>query len=164
MYYIGWYASPVGQITLLSDGGALLGLWLEGQANFGCNQLAEAVENEALPLFDQVRRWLDDYFLGLCPDPAGVPLSPMGTAFQKRVWQALLAVPYDSTATYGDIARQIGRPRAFQAVGSAVGRNPISIIIPCHRIVGSQGQLTGYAGGLERKQWLLRHESSSGKS
>ncbi|MBQ9149174.1 MAG: methylated-DNA--[Oscillospiraceae bacterium] len=156
-----WYDSPVGRLLLLSDGEALLGLWMEGQTHFGCQRLAEAIQDDTLPLFSQVRRWLDDYFLGGHPTPPPQPLSPVGTAFQQQVWQALLTVPYGETRTYGNIARQIGKPRAFQAVGSAVGRNPVSIIIPCHRIVGSQGQLTGYAGGLDRKQWLLRHEAET---
>ena len=108
------------------------------------------------------KNWLDSYFSG---DPAEVtfPLNPHGTAFQKQVWEILLTIPYGKTTTYGAIAREMARragreKMSAQAVGQAVGKNPISILIPCHRVVGVNGKLTGYAGGLDRKEWLLRHE------
>ena len=87
-----------------------------------------------------------------------VPLETGGTPFQRRVWQALLAIPYGTTTTYGKLAAELGDPRAMRAVGLANGRNPISIIVPCHRVIGADGSLTGYGGGLPRKQWLLAHE------
>lgn len=91
-----------------------------------------------------------------------MPLAPDGTPFQQRVWQALLAIPFGVTASYGDLARAIGQPTASRAVGAANGRNPLAIIIPCHRVIGSQGALTGYGGGLTAKRWLLDHEGRVG--
>ena len=87
-----------------------------------------------------------------------MPLDTQGTPFQNGVWQALLSVPFGKTMTYGDIAKQLNNPKAVRAVGAANGKNPISIIVPCHRIIGANSKLTGYAGGLERKSWLLKHE------
>lgn len=87
-----------------------------------------------------------------------LPLSPSGTSFQLEVWQALQAIPYGQTISYAELARKIGKPRAMRAVGAANGRNPLPIVIPCHRVIGSNGSLTGYGGGLWRKQWLLEHE------
>jgi methylated-DNA-[protein]-cysteine S-methyltransferase len=89
-----------------------------------------------------------------------LPLAPHGTPFQRRVWDALLAIPYGTTTTYGRLAQQLGDPRAVRAVGLANGRNPIPIIIPCHRVIGANGSLIGYGGGLERKQWLLEREGA----
>ena len=113
-----------------------------------------------LSIFDSVIRWLDAYFAGK-PMPVDLPLSPAGTDFQRRVWDILLTIPYGETTTYGAIAKQLGAPMSAQAVGQAVGKNPLAIIIPCHRVVGANGQLTGYAWGIERKQWLLRHEEET---
>jgi methylated-DNA-[protein]-cysteine S-methyltransferase len=87
-----------------------------------------------------------------------VPLQMQGTVFQQRIWEALKAIPYGTTMSYGELAQQIGQPKASRAVGLANGRNPISIIVPCHRVIGANGKLTGYGGGIERKQWLLNHE------
>ena len=142
------YDSPIGPLYLHSDGVALTGL---------SPVRSDGVEAD-LPVFREVRAWLDAYFRGDAPDPHVLPLSPMGTAFQQAVWAELLAVPYGQSLTYGEIAKAIGKPRACQAVGQAVGRNPIGIIIPCHRILGAGGQLTGFAWGIEKKKWLLRHE------
>ena len=142
------YASPIGPLTISSDGIAITGLWMD----------LPGVRRDQLPVFAAARRWLDRYFTGSQPAPRELPLSPAGTAFQRQVWELLLDVPWGTTATYGEIARQLGKPQACQAVGQAVGRNPIAIIIPCHRIIGADGSLTGYAGGLEMKRWLLNHE------
>lgn len=158
MYYSTQYPSPIGNLLLVSDGTALVGLWLEGQKYFA-EKIPTTVPAADEPVLVGAAQWLDLYFRGGQPDPANLPLAPRGTPFQKKVWAALLTIPYGETRTYGEIARAAGAPRAFQAVGSAVGHNPISIIIPCHRVVGAKGQLTGFAGGLERKQWLLRHEA-----
>lgn len=150
-YFMG-YDSPVGRLLLTSDGESLTGLWMN-----------RPVPGEsALPLFGQVRAWLDAYFRGENA-PIDFPLAPKGTEFQRQVWKLLLEIPYGCTRTYGDIAREMAVLRgkqkmSAQAVGQAVGSNPISIIIPCHRVVGAKGKLTGYAGGLEKKSWLLRHE------
>ena len=148
MDYITRYRSPAGLLTIRSDGTSITGLWMDGDGQL----------RDDLPVFAAARDWLDRYFRGEQPDPKELPLSPAGTAFQKQVWAQLLEVPYGETRTYGRIAREIGKPRACQAVGQAVGRNPIAIIIPCHRIIGADGSLTGFAGGLEMKRQLLNHE------
>ena len=100
---------------------------------------------------------LEHYFSGDCPDFSSLLLASVGTNFQQQVWAYLQTIPYGETVTYGQIAKKLGN-RSAQAVGGAVGRNPFSIIVPCHRVLGSQGQLTGYAGGLDKKRWLLEHE------
>ena len=148
MDHITHYPSPVGVLTIRSDGQSITGLWMDGGGE----------ARDDLPLLAAARDWLDRYFRGERPDPRELPLSPAGTPFQKQVWARLLEVPYGETKCYGDIAREIGSPRACQAVGQAVGRNPIAIIIPCHRIIGRDGSLTGFAGGLDMKQQLLDHE------
>ena len=145
----GVYCSPLGDIVLTSDGLALTGL-----------RFAEATNGEPaqdIPPLADACRWLDLYFSGAKPD--FIPrLAPQGTPFQQSVWGELLAIPYGHTVSYGYIAQRL-RCRSAQAVGGAVGRNPIALIIPCHRVIGSNGQLTGYAYGLDRKQWLLSHET-----
>lgn len=150
MTYITRYDSPIGPITLTSDGTVLTGLSFS-------DKMASSVGIEELNVFSETRRWLDLYFAGRKPDFTP-PLVFEGTDFQRRVWQALNEIPYGQTTTYGEIARRIGC-RSAQAVGSAVGRNPIAIIIPCHRVIGTDGTLTGYAFGLDRKQYLLQLES-----
>ena len=159
MEYRTTYPSPLGELTLASDGIALTGLWLKGQKYFGgtCDAWEEKAD---VPVFAAVAAWLDDYWAGDEPDPTELPLAPTGTAFQTAVWQCLLEIPYGETVTYGELAQMVdcGSPRA---VGGAVGRNPISIIVPCHRVVGAAGQLTGYAGGVECKRFLLEHEEVS---
>lgn len=151
------YPSPLGNLTLTSDGNSLTGLWMDTQPL----PKADRIRRDDLPVFHLTQKWLDAYFLGNAPDPATLPLSPGGTAFQRKVWHILLSIPYGETVTYGAIARQISPTMSSQAVGGAVGRNPISIIIPCHRVVGAKGLLTGYTGGLEYKKWLLRHEEDT---
>ncbi len=156
-------ASPLGQLTLSSDGAALTALWLEGQRYFG--RTGETWQrSDDLPVFTRAKAWLEQYFAGQRPAAHLLPLSPRGTAFQQEVWQLLCVIPYGTTTTYGDLAAEIARRRGLprfsaQAVGHAVGRNPLAIMIPCHRVVGSDGNLTGYAGGMERKVWLLQHET-----
>ena len=156
MIYYTLYPSPVGELWLTSDGAALTGLWIEAQNP----ELSAALRCDDLSIFDSARRWLEDYFTG-APHEIDFPLHPDGTDFQRRVWALLLTIPYGETTTYGFLAGQLGPKMPAQAVGQAVGRNPISIIIPCHRVVGARGQLTGYAGGLENKKWLLHHEEDS---
>ena len=153
------YPSPLGRITMAGEGDALAGLWLEGQKYFAGGH-PDLREGEA-PAFAVVRAWLDAYFAG--DDPGLSPrLSLEGTPFQKAVWRQLLTIPRGQTTTYGAIARTLemetGKRVSAQAVGGAVGRNPVSILVPCHRVVGTGGSLTGYAGGLDKKLWLLRHE------
>jgi methylated-DNA-[protein]-cysteine S-methyltransferase len=107
----------------------------------------------------EASRQLQAYFAGERRE-FDLPLAPYGSDFQRRVWSALLEIPYGETISYLELARRLGDPRAVRAVGSANGRNPISIIIPCHRVIGADGSLVGYGGGLERKRWLLRHEAA----
>ena len=146
--------SPVGPLTLVDDDGALAGLYMADQrhlpdpASFGPRD--DAVQ-------PTLREQLTAYFAGELRE-FDVPLAVTGTAFQQQVWSALREVPYGTTCTYGDLAAAIGRPTAVRAVGAANGRNPICIVVPCHRVVGSGGSLTGYAGGVERKQLLLSLE------
>lgn len=160
MDYLNAFDSPVGRITVASDGQAVVGLWLEGQKYFAAT-LREPKERPDVPVLQEARAWLQRYFEGRDPGPVP-PMAPRGTAFQQRVWALLLQVPYGQLTTYGQLARQLeaqeGRRCSARAVGSAVGRNPASIIVPCHRVVGSTGSLTGYAGGVDKKIALLRLE------
>jgi methylated-DNA-[protein]-cysteine S-methyltransferase len=116
-------------------------------------------EDGTCETLDCVREWLDGYFSGSSADATRLPLDLRGSSFERRVWAALLEIPPGETATYGMIARRLGTPGSARAVGLANGANPVAIIVPCHRIIGSDGTLTGYGGGLERKEWLLRHEA-----
>lgn len=157
------YDSPLGGITLGSDGTALAGLWFDGQKFFG-NPFPEMLSAAGgpLPVFEETCRWLDIYFRGGIPDftPS---LTLHGSDFRQAVWKILLEIPYGQTVTYGWIAGRLaaergGEQMSAQAVGGAVGRNPVSLIVPCHRVIGAGGRLTGYAAGLDRKAWLLAHE------
>jgi methylated-DNA-[protein]-cysteine S-methyltransferase len=154
--------SPVGQITAASDGQALTGLWIAGQRHFGGTATSRSTQ---LPLFDHVREWLTAYFAGENPSVDAIPLNPRGGLFRQTVWRILLEIPYGQVSTYGAVAKEaaarLGKPRmSAQAVGGAVGHNPISIIIPCHRVVGANGSLTGYGGGIPTKIKLLETEGT----
>ncbi|MDO8372999.1 MAG: methylated-DNA--[protein]-cysteine S-methyltransferase, partial [Polaromonas sp.] len=138
----------------------LAGLWFEGQRHLPPELVDPPVwpSDPAHPVLQQVMTQLTEYFTGQRTQ-FDVPLDlAYGTAFQQSVWQALLKIPQGGTASYGEVGRRIGKPAAVRAVGAAVGRNPVSIIVPCHRVMGAKGALTGYAGGLERKTALLRLE------
>ena len=165
MYYRTSYDSPVGPLMLASDGTSLTGLWMEGQKYFGGAIREELVQRDDLPVFAMTRTWLERYFARERPDPSELPLAPRGGEFRQAVWELLCQIPYGELTTYGHLAKEmaarLGRASmSAQAVGGAVGHNPISIIIPCHRVVGTGGSLTGYAGGLDKKIWLLRHEGA----
>lgn len=162
MDYTAHYHSPLGDITMASDGESLIGLWFDGQKHFAETLDNEHQPRENLPVFEQTRRWLDIYFSGKAPDFTP-PLMMRTTEFRRQVRDILLTIPFGHTMTYGDIARIIARKRgqksvSAQAIGGAVGHNSISLIIPCHRVVGANGTLTGYAGGIEKKIWLLQME------
>jgi methylated-DNA-[protein]-cysteine S-methyltransferase len=135
---------------------ALTGLWFIGQKYY-----PKAVDTwtvcQNYAVFQSLRDWLEQYFAGKNLKPV-ILLNPQGTAFQKTVWEILQKIPYGKTLTYGEIAQQISGRQAAQAVGGAVGHNPISLLIPCHRVIGSAGSLTGYAGGIEKKKALLERE------
>ena len=153
--------TPLGQIRVAAEDGALRGLWFIGQKYFP-RGVENWIEKPDYPVFASLGTWLKEYFAGKNP-PLDIPLSPAGTDYQKAVWKLLLEIPYGKTTTYGAITAQLcagGRKASAQAVGGAVGHNPISIIIPCHRVVGADGSLTGYAGGLEKKRKLLELEGS----
>lgn len=151
------YESRLGPMLLAADGDVLTGVWFLGQKHFPVAPppCGEACAGSVL---DRAARQLDEYLSGR-RQTFDLPLAPAGTAFQQAVWAALLAIAHGETATYGEVARRIGRPQSVRAVGAAVGKNPISIVIPCHRVVGADGRLTGYAGGLDRKQALLSLET-----
>jgi methylated-DNA-[protein]-cysteine S-methyltransferase len=144
--------SPIGRLLLTSDGEALTGLAMDGRPQAGWR--------EDRGWFAAARAQLEAYFAGELRG-FDLPLAPRGTPFQERVWEMLLTIPHGATRTYAEIAARVGKPSASRAVGAANGRNPIAIIIPCHRVVGADGGLTGYAGGLARKAWLLRHERAA---
>lgn len=161
MDYLYHYESPLGDITLASDGEALIGLWFDGQKHYA-DTLSEPFEEARLPVFEKTEKWLDIYFSGKAPD--FIPeLSMRTTPFRKSVWEIMLTIPYGRTMAYGEIARRVAAQKRIpcmsaQAVGGAVGHNAISLIIPCHRVVGANGDLTGYAGGVGRKMKLLEME------
>lgn len=147
--------SPLGDLLLTGDGLHLTGLFMSPHAH-GPEQQSSWVRDDA-PFVEAVRQ-LDEYFEGRRLT-FEIPLAPHGTEFQRLVWKALCDIPFGQTVSYGHLAREIGNPKGMRAVGLANGRNPISIIVPCHRVIGSNGSLTGYGGGLDRKQWLLTHEA-----
>ena len=183
------YDSPIGSLTLAARGGALVGLWVAGQRFFGSPYgIDEASARSALDLTSPDSReavlaeagwdeadaralgtaaaWLDGYFAGESPSPAPIPLAPAGTDFQKRVWEAMDAIPYGATRAYGHLAatlRDAGVPASAQAIGGAVGRNPLLLIRPCHRVVAATGA-GGYAAGGDAKAWLLAHEEATASS
>jgi methylated-DNA-[protein]-cysteine S-methyltransferase len=157
MIYFTYFESPIQTLRLVSDGRSLIGLYMMAEKH-NLIPRNDWLENDAVEPFAVVKQQLNDYFTGRLTT-FDLPLAPHGTAFQQKVWQALQTIPYGKTISYGELARHIGQPTASRAVGLANGRNPISIIVPCHRVVGASGKLTGYGGGIERKQWLLNHES-----
>jgi methylated-DNA-[protein]-cysteine S-methyltransferase len=151
------FDSPIGRLLLTSDRTALTGLYMErGREAQSTDGWAE--DGTAEPLARALLQ-LHEYFAGT-RRTFDVPLRLAGTVFQQRVWRGLQEIPYGETSSYGQLAGRIGKPGASRAVGLANGRNPISILVPCHRVIGADGSLTGYGGGLERKQWLLAHEAS----
>lgn len=165
MQFTSRYASPLGEMLLASDEEGLAGAWFYGQKYFA-RGLTDAREERETPLLASAKRWLDAYFRGEKPALC-VPLHMSGTEFQLRVWRILMSIPYGETATYGEIARRLaaqsgGAATSARAVGGAVGRNAISIFVPCHRVVGAGGGLTGYAGGVDRKASLLALERAGG--
>ncbi len=165
MRHIGKYHSPLGEITMAGEGNALTGLWFEGQKYFGSARCGEWEEG-MLPVLERTAEWLDLYFEGKIPD--FMPeIEFRDTPFRMAVWKRLLDIPYGSKITYGqmaaDIAEQMGKRRmSARSIGGAIGHNPISIIVPCHRVVGADGGLTGYAGGIYRKEYLLMLEKKYG--
>ena len=148
--------SPIGPLTALATNKGLAGLWFDAQKHHP-GDLDAPIDANHLHIV-AVQRWLDSYWAGRDPSPRDVALDLHGTLFQRAVWKALLGIPFGRTRTYGEIAAQVGQGAVPRATGTAVGRNPVSILVPCHRVIGANGSLTGYAGGLPRKEKLLQHE------
>ncbi len=179
------FATELGTITCAASNGALSALWMSGQRFFGYPfgiSEAEAaspvhlssaaalhawtlngstVSEQNTAVLEQAYQWTQDFLAGMNPDPTAIPLATFGTDFQLRVWNALLDIPYGECVTYADLAREVGSPRAYQAVGSAVGHNPLSLIVPCHRVASASGEVH-YGGGPARKLYLLSLESGEG--
>ena len=148
--------SPIGPLTALATARGIAGLWFDDQTHHP--GALDAPVDARNPHIQAIERWLDAYWSGKDPSPREVALDLHGTPFQRAVWQALLTIPLGRTKSYGEIATQVGAGAVPRATGTAVGRNPVSILVPCHRVIGANGSLTGYAGGLPRKEHLLRHE------
>jgi methylated-DNA-[protein]-cysteine S-methyltransferase len=152
--------SPIGPLTLVAASGKLIGLYMDTQAHRpDPDVLGEAGDPRAQP-FAAAAEQLTEYFAGRRTE-FDLPLAPAGTQFQRRVWAGLQAIPYGQTWSYGQLATKIGQPTAVRAVGLANGRNPIALVIPCHRVIGADGSLTGYGGGLDRKRFLLNLEEQA---
>jgi methylated-DNA-[protein]-cysteine S-methyltransferase len=145
--------SPIGQLKLVASNNGLVAILWEKDSPRRV-RLSELVANDLHPVLVETERQLGEYFAGK-RKTFSIALDMRGTRFQKDVWEALLAIPFGETRSYGQLAKQLGNPRATRAVGAANGRNPVSIIVPCHRVIGSSGKLTGFAGGLDRKAHLL---------
>lgn len=155
MYYTE-YTSPLGEMLIAGDGEVIVGAWFFNQKHFPSSD--DFIRNDDLTIFKHVKQWFDDYFDELNPK-IDFELKPEGSEFQLKVWSILREIEYGETLTYGEIARRISQTMSAQAVGSAVGHNPIAILIPCHRVLGSNGRLTGYAAGIDKKRYLLKLES-----
>lgn len=150
--------SPVGELTLTGSADGLTGVWFDTDRHH--HDRTDWLRDDAR--FAEERRQLEEYFAGQ-RQQFTLKLAAQGTTFQQQVWAALCAIPFGETRSYGEQARSIQNEKAVRAVGLANGKNPIGIIVPCHRVIGANGSLTGYAGGLERKQWLLAHEKQSSR-
>jgi methylated-DNA-[protein]-cysteine S-methyltransferase len=158
MSYYTYFDSPIQPMLLTSDGEALTGLYMVEHKYGPEIEGSWTLRDDAAP-FEEVKRQLGEYFSGT-RTTFELPLSPIGTQFQGRVWEELQRIPYGTTISYGELARRIGKANASRAVGLANGRNPISIIVPCHRVIGANGKLIGYGGGLPRKEALLAFEAA----
>lgn len=164
-----WLETPIGRLLLLGDGTSLTGVHFPSAAvardgtkdhRHGWATVPAGSREDSAALREPLSQ-LEAYFEGRL-QRFDLPLAPRGTPFQLRVWNALRDIPYGETASYGAIAAGLGEPGASRAVGAANGNNPIPVIVPCHRVIGADGTLTGFGGGLERKRWLLEHEGAAG--
>lgn len=151
--------SPVGELKLVANEDGLVAILWENDSPQRV-RLGDLTKDVDHPILGQAKQQLAEYFQGQRTS-FSVVLDPVGTEFQKKVWRALAAIPYGETRSYGELAKKIGNPRASRAVGAANGKNPISIIVPCHRVIGSSGALTGFAGGLKVKAQLLKLENEN---
>jgi methylated-DNA-[protein]-cysteine S-methyltransferase len=164
MNYMQYETPLIGTLTVASDGEAISGCWFDNDRYFGYGVDERMELNEDDPVLVQAREWLDRYFAGEAPDPRELPLAARATDFQLRVREAMLDIPYGQTTTYGAIAKRLeaetGKRQSARAVGGAVGHNPLCLIVPCHRVVGSNDNLTGFGGGIDMKIALLEHEGA----
>ncbi|WP_172566141.1 methylated-DNA--[protein]-cysteine S-methyltransferase [Vibrio navarrensis] len=151
--------SPLGEMTLQANDEGILGIWFTTQTTRP-DDLGQEDANH--PVLGLALTQLNEYFSGKRTQ-FDLPIAAKGTAFQMQVWQALTTIPYGETWSYQELANAVGNPKAVRAVGLANGKNPVSIVVPCHRVIGKNGKLTGYAGGIERKQWLLERERNQGR-
>jgi methylated-DNA-[protein]-cysteine S-methyltransferase len=151
-------SSPLGELDLFASDEALVAVYLPRHK--GAPSI-EAQDGHDHPVLAEAARQLEAYFSGE-RRTFDLPLDPEGSAFQREVWRALVAIPFGATRSYGELARELGRPSGARAVGMANARNPISIIVPCHRVIATGGALTGYAGGIDAKRWLIGHEQRRG--
>lgn len=149
-----YYDSPLGTVTLQANEQGLLGVWFETHTT---KPEDLGTQEDSFPIFQSVKEQLERYFAGEAVQ-FDIPIAATGTPFQQSVWHALTTIPYGETWSYAQLADAIGNPKAVRAVGLANGKNPVSVIVPCHRVIGKNGKLTGYAGGIERKQRLLAIE------
>ena len=147
-----WLGHDVRRVPTLFDADTAGGVGVRGGA-----PLDEAIDESSSPILEQAATQLEEYFAGT-REMFDVPLDPIGSPFQQSVWAVLRTIPYGTTMTYGEQATRLGDPNKARAVGAANGRNPLSIVVPCHRVIGASGKLTGFAGGLDNKAWLLAHE------
>lgn len=159
------YQSPLGEMILLSSDQHLLGLWFTDQEFFGANYQLEKADEKIVRPLKLTLQWLTEYFSGQQPDPFAIPIKPEVTLFREQVFQELQKVPYGKTTTYKELSDQLQKEKPkktnkARAIGGAVGHNPITLIIPCHRVIGQDGSLVGYAGGIKRKQALLQMEQA----
>lgn len=167
MIYIAHYDSPIGNILLTAKDNKLIGLWFENQKYYP--NFKEELKEENIPILEKTKNWLNRYFNKENPLISELDLSLTGSEFRITVLQKLMEIPYEKTTTYKAIAEDIAKEKGIesmsaQAIGGAIKRNPISIIVPCHRVIGTNGSLTGYAGGLSRKEYLLKLEGAIDKN
>jgi methylated-DNA-[protein]-cysteine S-methyltransferase len=154
--------TPLGPVTVSATASGISSVWLGDTSGSptvarASNSHSDTADGDGTRRLAAARAQLEEYFAGE-RTAFEVPLDLRGTPFQLAVWNALLEIPFGVTCSYGELARRIGKPRAVRAVGHAIGSNPVAIVVPCHRVIGARGRLTGYAGGIERKAWLLAHE------
>ncbi|MDO4455605.1 MAG: methylated-DNA--[protein]-cysteine S-methyltransferase [Ligilactobacillus agilis] len=154
------YQSPLGVMTILADEHFLLGCWFDGQKYFGAHYDLTTIPHGENTILKQTKNWLAQYFAGQNPNPKSLPIKIVGTPYQQKILRTLITVPYGHTISYQDLANLANhhQPAAARPVGHAVSHNPFLIIIPCHRVIGSRGKITGYAAGIERKITLLQLE------
>lgn len=169
MEYKSLYKSPIGTIILTSDSKYLTGLWFDTTRFKKLRIVKKNDINDDLPIFKKTKDWLDSYFNGQKPDPSLIPLKLEGTSFRLKVWNILKKIPYGTTTTYKEISQKLCQENnlsrmSAQAVGNAIGHNPISIIIPCHRVISKDGNITGYGGGITKKIKLLKLEKIDSKT